>query len=102
MIERLAHTQSLLTRMICDFGAWRVDTDILKSLMQSENAKKGWKLHNQQRKQLKERYLTIMRQGKFTSVTSATDHIFAYENPEKKKHRWIYGRLTEATKGNFD
>lgn len=102
MIERLCYSQSLLTGMIYTYGAWRIDVDKVKSFIQSENAQKGWKPHNEQRKQLKERYLTIMRQGKFTSVTSATDHIHANENPEKKKYRWIYDRLTEATKGNFD
>ena len=98
LMERRALKIWLLGESKKDF----LNTNTVISDINSQNAQKGWKAHNEQRKQLKERYLATMRKGKFASVTSATDHIHAKENPEKKKYRWIYDRLTEATKGNFD
>ena len=66
------------------------------------NARQRWKKPNQQRAELKKRYLKIMLETPFHSITKATDYIHAKENPEKKSHRWIYQKLSEATKGNFD
>ena len=67
-----------------------------------DKAIKRWKEPNQQRAELKKRYLKIMLETPFHSITKATDYIHAKENPEKKSHRWIYQKLSEATKGNFD
>lgn len=76
----------------------------VSSMRNSKVAQERWKPHNEKRKQLKERYLSIMqnKENPFHTITGAAEHIFQYENPEKKKYRWIYDRLTEATKGNFD
>lgn len=72
------------------------------SIQATEKADKKWEKHNQERPQLKEKYLKIMREKGFTSMSRASEYIFANENPENKKYQWIYERLREAVKGNFD
>lgn len=88
------------------YALFNLDYDaIIKKAISEKSTKaadKKWKRHNQERPQLKEKYLEIMRKKGFTSMSQASEYIFANENPENKKYQWIYQCLREAVKGNFD
>lgn len=75
--------------------------EFVNDTISKENSKKAnekWKEHNQQTKELKQKYLKIMRQDGHTSIAAAVDYIFAHDNAEGKKYRWIYNKLSEAIK----
>lgn len=57
-----------------------------------------WKPRNEEKEKLKAKYLRIMNEQGFTKYTDAAEHIYAKENLEKKKYRYIYDVLREADK----
>lgn len=88
------------------YALFNLDYDAIVKKGISEKSTKAasakWEQHNRERPQLKEKYLKIMRKKGFTSMSQASEYIFTHENPENKKYQWIYDRLREAVKGNFD
>lgn len=63
-----------------------------------QNSINYWKPRNEEKEQLKARYLRIMKEQGFIKYSDAAEHIHATENLEKKKYRYIYDALREADK----
>lgn len=69
--------------------------------LSEENRQKAlsyWQPINEEKEQLRAKYLRIMKEQGFTKYTDAAEYIYAESNPEKKKYRYIYDALREADK----
>lgn len=68
------------------------------SAQNRERSLNYWKPLNEEKEQLKAKYLRIMKEQGFIKYSDAAEYIHAEENFEKKKYRYIYDALREADK----
>jgi len=75
--------------------------EFVNASLSAQNREKSlnyWKPRNEEKEQLKAKYLRIMKEHGFIKYSDAAEHIHAKENFEKKKYRYIYDALREADK----
>lgn len=75
--------------------------DYFQEMLSEQNKQKSlgyWAPRNEEKEQLRAKYLRIMKEQGFTKYTDAAEYIYAESNPEKKKYRFIYDALREADK----
>jgi len=76
------------------------DNDFQKKIAKRnrQNSINYWQPRNEEKEKLKAKYLRIMNEQGFTKYTDAADYIYANENIEKKKYRYVYDALRAADK----
>lgn len=77
------------------------DKDIAMAYLKKQGKRNGannWKKHNEQTKQLAQRYLQTMKDKGFKSYNQTAEWIFLHDNAECKKYEWILKKLSQADK----